>query len=117
MSLAVDNLIVNSPFGEPTRYRDYKEAQPVLAEGRRPAGYYLRPSTQGSHAALGFLDTRYVGMTFHICQALFLAISMPGVNSSGRVNPRLTHGPLSRCTAFLLSFQSRRVPADRGEGD
>ena len=32
MILAVDNLIVNSLFDEPTRYWDYKEGQPVLAE-------------------------------------------------------------------------------------
>lgn len=47
MSLTVDNPIVNSPFEEPTRYWDYREGQPVLVEGRRPAGYYLRPRTRG----------------------------------------------------------------------
>jgi len=31
---------VNSPFEEPARYWDYREGQPVLVEGRRPAGYY-----------------------------------------------------------------------------
>lgn len=46
MSLAVDNPLVNGPFEEPSRYWDYKEGQPVLAEGRRPAGYYLRPRTR-----------------------------------------------------------------------
>jgi len=46
MSLLVDNPIVNSPFEEPTRYWEYKEGQPTLAQGRRPAGYYLRPRTR-----------------------------------------------------------------------
>jgi type III restriction enzyme len=52
MSLAVDNPILNSPFDEPTRYWDYKEGQPVLAEGRRPAGYYLRPRTRQAQLAV-----------------------------------------------------------------
>lgn len=47
MSLLVDNPILNSPFEEPTRYWEYREGQPVVAEGRRPAGYYLRPRTRG----------------------------------------------------------------------
>ena len=42
MSLLVDNPIINSPFEEPARYWDYREGQPVLVEGRRPAGYYLK---------------------------------------------------------------------------
>jgi len=46
VSLLVDNPIVNSPFEEPTRYWEYKEGQPTLAQGRRPAGYYLRPRTR-----------------------------------------------------------------------
>ncbi|MCL0098376.1 DEAD/DEAH box helicase family protein [Dehalococcoidia bacterium] len=46
MSLAVDNPIINSPFEEPTRYWDYKEGQPILVEGRRPAGYYLKARTR-----------------------------------------------------------------------
>jgi len=52
MTLAVDNPIVNSPFEEPGRYWDYKEGQPVLAEGRRPAGYYLRPRTRGPQLSM-----------------------------------------------------------------
>ena len=52
MSLAVDNPIVNSPFEEPTRYWDYQEGQPVLVEGRRPAGYYLRPRTRGPQVSM-----------------------------------------------------------------
>ena len=52
MSLVVDNPIVNSPFEEPNRYWDYKEGQPVLAEGRRPAGYYLRPRTRGPQLSM-----------------------------------------------------------------
>ena len=46
MTLAVDNPIINSPFSEPTHYWDYREGQPVLAEGRRPAGYSLRLGTR-----------------------------------------------------------------------
>ena len=46
MSLLVDNPICNSPFDEPSRYWGYREGQPVLVEGRRPAGYYLRPRTR-----------------------------------------------------------------------
>lgn len=52
MSLAVDNPIANNPFAEPSQWWDYSEGQPVLREGRRPAGYYLRPRTRaatGSH--------------------------------------------------------------------
>jgi len=52
MSLAVDNPIRNSPFDEPAQYWDYKEGQPVLAEGRRPAGYYLRPRTRGAQLSM-----------------------------------------------------------------
>lgn len=51
-ALLVDNPIVNSPFEEPVRYWDYKEGQPVLAEGRRPAGYYLRPRTRGPQVSM-----------------------------------------------------------------
>ncbi|RLA98420.1 MAG: hypothetical protein DRG83_14525, partial [Deltaproteobacteria bacterium] len=58
MSLLVDNPIINSPFEEPTRYWDYKEGQPVLVEGRRPAGYYLRPRTRG--AQLSMLEEEFV---------------------------------------------------------
>jgi len=52
MSLLVDNPILNSPFEEPTRYWAYEEGQPVLKEGRRPAGYYLKARTRGPQAAL-----------------------------------------------------------------
>ena len=52
-AMLVDNPILNSPFGEPTRYWDYKEGQPVLVEGqRRPAGYYLRPRTRGPQLSM-----------------------------------------------------------------
>jgi len=50
--MLVDNPILNSPFEEPTRYWDYREGQPVLVEGRRPAGYYLRTRTREAQAAL-----------------------------------------------------------------
>ncbi len=52
MSLAVDNPIINSPFEEPSRYWDYGEGQPVLREGKRPAGYYLRPRTRSATSSL-----------------------------------------------------------------
>jgi type III restriction enzyme len=52
MSLLVDNPILNSPFEEPTRYWAYEEGQPVLKEGRRPAGYYLKARTRGPQMAL-----------------------------------------------------------------
>ena len=58
MSLLVDNPIINSPFEEPTRYWDYKEGQPVLVKGRRPAGYYLRPRTRGPQ--LSMLEEEFV---------------------------------------------------------
>jgi type III restriction enzyme len=52
MSLLVENPILNSPFEEPTRYWAYEEGQPVLKEGRRPAGYYLKARTRGPQMAL-----------------------------------------------------------------
>jgi type III restriction enzyme len=52
MSLLVDNPILNSPFEEPTRYWAYDEGQPVLVEGRRPAGYYFKSRTRGEQLAM-----------------------------------------------------------------
>jgi len=52
MSLLVDNPIINSPFEETTRYWAYEESQPVLKEGRRPAGYYLKARTRGPQMAM-----------------------------------------------------------------
>jgi type III restriction enzyme len=52
MSLLVDNPILNSPFEEPARYWAYEEGQPVLKEGRRPAGYYLKPRARGPQMSL-----------------------------------------------------------------
>jgi len=52
MSLAVDNPIVNSPFEEPTHWWAYEEGQPVLKEGRRPAGYYLKARTRGPQLSM-----------------------------------------------------------------
>jgi len=52
MSLLVENPILNSPFEEPTRYWAYEEGQPVLKEGRRPAGYYLKARTRGPRMAM-----------------------------------------------------------------
>ncbi len=51
-AILVDNPIINSPFEEPVRYWDYKAGQPVLVEGRRPAGYYLRPRTRGTQVSI-----------------------------------------------------------------
>ncbi|OYD14341.1 hypothetical protein CH330_08885, partial [candidate division WOR-3 bacterium JGI_Cruoil_03_51_56] len=50
--MLVDNPIINSPFEEPTRYWEYKEGQPVLSDGRRPAGYYLKPRTKGNQVSM-----------------------------------------------------------------
>jgi type III restriction enzyme len=50
--MLVDNPIINSPFEEPTRYWAYEEGQPVLKEGRRPAGYYLKVKTRGPQMSL-----------------------------------------------------------------
>jgi type III restriction enzyme len=52
MHMLVDNPILNSPFEEPTRYWAYEQEHPVIREGRRPAGYYLRPRTRGPQMAL-----------------------------------------------------------------
>jgi type III restriction enzyme len=52
LSLAVDNPIINSPFGEPSLWWDYSEGQPIQREGRRPAGYYLRPRTRSATGSL-----------------------------------------------------------------
>ncbi len=50
--MLVDNPILNSPFEEPARWWAYEEGQPVLKEGRRPAGYYLKARTRGPQVAL-----------------------------------------------------------------
>jgi len=52
MSLLVDNPILDPPFQEPARCWAYEEGQPVLKEGRRPAGYYPKARTQGPQMAL-----------------------------------------------------------------
>lgn len=52
MALLVENPILNSPFEMPTRWWAYEEGQPVLREGRRPAGYYLRARTRGAPTAV-----------------------------------------------------------------
>ncbi len=52
MTLAVDNPIVNSAFEEPSQWWDYSEGQPVLRQGRRPAGYSLRPRTRVATGSL-----------------------------------------------------------------
>jgi len=46
MSFLVDNPIINSPFEEPTRYWAYEDGQPVLKQGRRLAGYYIKMRTR-----------------------------------------------------------------------
>jgi type III restriction enzyme len=60
MPIAVDNPIVNSPFEEPTRHWAYEEGQPVLREGRRPAGYYLKARTRGPQMAM--LEEEFVAL-------------------------------------------------------
>jgi len=50
--MLVDNPIINLPFDEPARYWAYEEGQPVLVEGRRPAGYYLKARTRGRQMAM-----------------------------------------------------------------
>jgi len=50
--MLVANPILNSPLDEPTRYWAYEEGQPVLKEGRRPAGYYLKSRTRGPQMAM-----------------------------------------------------------------
>ncbi|MCR4437698.1 MAG: DEAD/DEAH box helicase family protein [bacterium] len=50
--MLVDSPILNSPFEEPSRYWAYEEGQPVLKEGRRAAGYYLKARTRGPQTAL-----------------------------------------------------------------
>jgi len=52
VTLAVDQPIINDPYREPTRWWDYQEGQPVLKEGRRPAGYYLAPRTRARAGAM-----------------------------------------------------------------
>lgn len=52
MTLAVENPIINSPFEEPSRYWEYKEGQPILIPGRRPAGYYLKARTRGPQLSM-----------------------------------------------------------------
>lgn len=42
MNLIVDTPILNNPFEEPTRYWNYREKQPYVENGRRPAGYYFK---------------------------------------------------------------------------
>lgn len=50
--MLVENPILNSPFREPDQYWDFRQGQPVVAQGRRPAGYYLRPRLRGEQASL-----------------------------------------------------------------
>jgi hypothetical protein len=50
--MLVDNPILNSPFKEPSQYWAYAEGQPVLREGRRPAGYYPKARTRGPQMAM-----------------------------------------------------------------
>jgi type III restriction enzyme len=50
--LVIDSPVVNSPFEEPSRHWVYEEGQPVLKEGRRPAGVYLKARTRGPQLSL-----------------------------------------------------------------
>ena len=61
MSLLVDNPILNSPYEVPARYWDYMKGQPMVTEGRRPLGYYLRLRTRGPQRSVfeeGFVRMR-----------------------------------------------------------
>lgn len=60
MSLPVENPIVNGPFEEPARRWVYEEGQAVLRDGRRPAGYYLRPRTRGPQATI--LEEEFISL-------------------------------------------------------
>ena len=42
----VDMSIINDPFEEPTRHYLFEERQPRLVEERRPAGFFMAPSTR-----------------------------------------------------------------------
>ena len=57
MNLAVDQPILNDPFEEPTRYWIYEResGQPVVMEGRRPAGYYFRARRRADERQISFL--------------------------------------------------------------
>ena len=50
--MLVDNPIINSPFEEPSRHWGYEGGQPLLKEGRRPAGYYWKPRTRDPQLSL-----------------------------------------------------------------
>jgi type III restriction enzyme len=56
--LAIDNPVVNSPYQEPSHHWAYEEGQPVLKEGRRPAGVYLKARTRGEQLPL--LEEQFV---------------------------------------------------------
>ena len=58
--MLVNNPILNSPFEEPARYWAYEAGQPVIKEGRRPAGYYLKARTRGPQKAI--LEEEFVLM-------------------------------------------------------
>lgn len=43
--MLVETAIINSPFEEPKRYWDNENGNPVVKDGRRPAGFYLKART------------------------------------------------------------------------
>ena len=56
---AVDNPILNSPWGEPSRYHDFTGAAPRIVDGRRPGGYHGTVRTErmsGAQASHPFFD-------------------------------------------------------------
>lgn len=59
--MLVDNPILNSPYDLPQRYWVYREGQPTIQPGRRPAGYYFRTSTQPGQTSL--LEEEFVPLT------------------------------------------------------
>lgn len=62
-SLVVDRPVLNNPYEEPTRYWLYEALSglPVVAPGRRPAGYYFRDPRHDADSQLElFADEHFV---------------------------------------------------------
>lgn len=59
MTLTVDQPILNSPFREPARYWMYEKSLPIVAPGRRSAGYYYRDPRRTPNAQLALLGDEH----------------------------------------------------------
>jgi type III restriction enzyme len=59
-AMLVDNPILNAPFEEPRRYWAFERGHPVIKEGRRPAGFYLKARSRGRDAAV--LEEQFVSL-------------------------------------------------------